>query len=248
MRLGLGLSICDVRGSASVFNPATLSLTGWWRASYAASPWVGTASAGTSGTRDLTEATNPPAAGSALNSLTPADFDGTNDRFYVHAWTSLFSLAAGTAVVLFNADADAAEITTNGYDEPTLIGSADGNASMGLSVHISGGTTHRVRAHIRDSGGYKTRVQTYSLSSWNLATLRWDSSNMKLDLNSLSTQTIACGAIPSCTNNTLFGNNYTGTLFFNGRIAEFMTAQTALADADVTNIKTYVNSRYGLAL
>src|SRR5690606_13622046 len=54
-------------------------LTGFWRGSFSGSPWVGTASAGSSGTRDLTEATNPPSTGAAQNGYVPADFDGTND-------------------------------------------------------------------------------------------------------------------------------------------------------------------------
>lgn len=247
MNLGLGLRLTNIIGGAP-YTPAIDSWTIWNRVAYAGSPWTGTASAGSSGSRDLTEATNPPSVGSALNGFDTADFDGTNDRFYVHAWTDLFSLAAGTCIVLFNADAAAAEITTNGYDEPTLVGSADGNASMGLSVHISGGSTYRVRAHVRDSGGYKTRVQTITLSSWNLACMRWDSTNLKLDLNSLSTSSVACGAIPDCPNNTLFGNNYTGTLFFNGKIAEILCAQTAITDAKLLQIKTYMNTRYGLSL
>ena len=32
----------------------------------------------------MTEATNPPATGSAVNGLTPADADGTNDKIWIH--------------------------------------------------------------------------------------------------------------------------------------------------------------------
>lgn len=51
------------------FDPATLSLTGWWRAGgYAAAAtgtWTGRTSAGTSGLRSLTQATNFPSASTA---------------------------------------------------------------------------------------------------------------------------------------------------------------------------------------
>lgn len=249
MRLGLGLSLSNVRGGgAAAYDPADDAWTLWQRASYGGSPWAGTASAGTSGSRSLTEATNPPAVGTAVNGLTPTDHDGTNDRFFVHAWTDLFTLGAGTCIVLFNADAAAAETTTLGYDEAQLVGSTDGSGSWGLSVHTSGGTTQRVRAHLRDSGGYKTRVQTFTLGAWNLACMRWNSTTMTLDLNSLSTSSIACGAVASMTGNTIFGNSYNGAVFYDGKMAEILCAQTAISDAKLAQVKEYVNARYALAL
>jgi hypothetical protein len=52
---------------ASSFNPATLSLTGWWSAgNYVSGTYTGSASAGTSGGRNLTEATVPPAVASGV--------------------------------------------------------------------------------------------------------------------------------------------------------------------------------------
>jgi hypothetical protein len=248
MRLGLGLGLTNVRGGAApVFDPATLSLTGWWRASYSASPWVGTASAGSSGSRNLTEATNAPSVGAAVSGYDPAEFDGVNDRFFNIAWTTLFSAGAGSVAVIFNADTAAAESSGLGYDEPTLIG--DGSSgNFGLSVHTTGGVTRRVRAHFLDGGGYKTRVQTISLSTWNLAVMRWDSANMTLNLNSLAASSVACGALSGAAGNALVGLNYTAAAAYDGKIAEIICSQSAWDDATVTSIKSYVNARYGLAL
>ena len=60
--------------AASAFDPATLALTGWWRSGgYVSGTWTGIASAGTSGGRNLVEATNPPAvAPSSIVCTVPA--------------------------------------------------------------------------------------------------------------------------------------------------------------------------------
>jgi hypothetical protein len=80
-RLGLRRSHLVPASGGAVFDPATLSLTGWWRAAYAGSPWAPTASAGTSGTanRDLgvDSGAATPSVGTALNGLDTADFDGS---------------------------------------------------------------------------------------------------------------------------------------------------------------------------
>jgi hypothetical protein len=64
---------------ASSFNPATLSLTGWWSAgNYVSGTYTGSASAGASGGRNLTEATVPPAvaSGVGLKLTVPANVAG----------------------------------------------------------------------------------------------------------------------------------------------------------------------------
>src|SRR6267142_3229718 len=67
---------------APAFTPADLSLSAWFRASYTSPPpWVGRASAGTSAAKNLTTAASSvtdPSAGTAVNGLTPAHFDGTD--------------------------------------------------------------------------------------------------------------------------------------------------------------------------
>src|SRR5678815_176148 len=92
-----------------VFNPATLFLTGWWRGSYSASPWVGTASASSSGSNNASEATTPPAAGATVNGFAPVDFDGVDDLLRADGTLdTYFATNAWTVSVLFNADTAAA--------------------------------------------------------------------------------------------------------------------------------------------
>ena len=56
--------------------------SGFWRADHIefdGSPWKGVGTRGYALGRDLSEATNPPSAGTAQNGYVPAQFDGTND-------------------------------------------------------------------------------------------------------------------------------------------------------------------------
>lgn len=62
----------------SIFDPASLALTGWWRTNtYAWGTWTGVASAGTSGTRNMTEATVRPAPTDVVDVLPPVKAAGT---------------------------------------------------------------------------------------------------------------------------------------------------------------------------
>ncbi len=62
----------------SAFDPASLALRGWWRTgTYAYGTWTGVASAGSSGTRDMTEATLRPEQTDVVDILPPAKAAGT---------------------------------------------------------------------------------------------------------------------------------------------------------------------------
>ncbi len=241
MRLGLGLYLSSLQSVGSSYDPAGLPLTGWWRASYAGSPWTGTASAGSSGSKNLTEATNPPAAGTAVNGLTPAAFDGTNDRLAnATAMSSIFTAAAGTFVVIAKTNAAAAP-AAGPYDDPTFF-SDPAIGAVGLGWNTSG-----VRAFLTD-GSYKTATIAQGTGSWFMACMRWDSANLSLDINGGATTNVAAGAISNVTGTLRIGANYAAAAFLNGSILEVMTAASKLTDTDRNNIKSYFNARYALSL
>lgn len=80
--------------AASAYDPADLSLNGWWRDdTYATGTWTGVASAGGSGSRNLTEGTNPPSllTGVTLAVVAPAKAAGQYPVAVRNAdgWTSL---------------------------------------------------------------------------------------------------------------------------------------------------------------
>lgn len=221
--------------------PASLSLTGWWRASYSGSPWVGTASAGSSGSRDLTEATNPPATGSALNGLTPADFDGVNDLLTnATTLTDYITASAYFGWVLFNADTVSGGSAFNG---PNII--ADTGGFWGVAVFDLGGTPTVGPWHW--DGGAKNALATISTGAWNLACWRYDGVDIRLKLNSGSIVTTAAGSVSTLTGTMEVGNGFSA-IFIDGRVAEIGLMASAGTDALFDDIRSYVNTRYALSL
>lgn len=229
-----------------MFDPATLALTGWWRASYAGSPWVPTASAGTSGANgNLTEATNPPATGAAVNGLTSADFDGAASRLGNASTMATLFDADGSLAVLFYADTATADSgATNPYTLPQLLGSADDYICLAFG---SGGV--RFGFYATAYGTWESAAVTAATGAWHLAQAKFDGANYSVRVDSGAWTTTAHAYSPDLGAGPLImGRNGGGTVFFDGRILEAFTSDAALADADFNSIKSYVNSRYALSL
>lgn len=226
------------------FDPATLSLTGWWRGSFASSPWAGTASAGGSGARDLTEATNPPAVGTAQNGYDPADYDGTNDLIGSASELSVFvNDTTGSCWVLFRADTAAVSAgATVRVEDPGIISQDGGGVVWAITYSTSG-----VCALIYDVV-YQEIVIAAATGSYHLAQMKWDGTDLFFRLNSGSWQSIACtGLLTGNTGALVTGKNY-GASHFDGRILDMGITDIVLTDTEFDNVKLYINSRYGLSL
>ncbi len=226
--------------SSAVFDPATLSLTGWWRANYGGAPWTPTASAGSSGGNGNLIAGTAPGTGTAQNGKTPADFNGTTHRLVsATATTSFVSQAAGTIVAVFLSDT--ANAQSAGYDDPTVL--TNGNVEFAMTFTSAG-----VSALAYD-GGYRVVNATCGTGAYHIAMARWNSSIVGVTVDSGAEQTLSAGALASLTADTLIcGSNYASGAFFDGRLLDLMVTNTALTAANFTNIKAYANSRYGLSL
>jgi hypothetical protein len=227
-------------------SPAALALTGWWRASYEGSPWVGTDSGGSdlSGNRDLTPSGNGAATiGALLNGFTTADFNGTpvTGQGMVNNTTApvMVTKPAGTIVVLFNADTASAP-TGLIFDDVALY--VDSNADNGLTFTTSGVTAFGY------DGTFKAATAACATGGYHLAMCRWDGVNVGLTLDSAVEVTTACGALTILTGSVQVGTGYLATNNFDGKIVEVLVAPTTLSNADYALIKAYVNLRYGLAL
>jgi hypothetical protein len=239
--LGLGLGL-TMRGSggSGLLDPAALSLTGWWRGAYSGSPWVGTASAGSSGSRNLTEATNPPAVGTALNGYATADFGGTNSVLSGAALSTYLNASAFSLWVLFNADA-AASSAGGHYASPYLFG--DSATYMFLSFDSDG-----LNVRVSDGATFPTVTVACATSGWHLGQVVYGSSTIGLRVDGGAWSTSAtCAAISDLTSTTRTGLSYSGNAF-DGRIAEIGVANSAIALASFDDVLTYTRSRYSLAL
>jgi len=233
-----------LKSSEAVYDPAVLSLTGWWRASYSGSPWAGTASAGGSDLIELAEATDPPATGAAVNGYTPADFDGTNDLLTANAASNALFGGSGSFVCLLYADA---AVTDGGagtfyqygtlFSDPTNAEACFGLSNSGFIASVLDSTVNYIEASTACATG-----------GWHLAQCKFDGSNLKVRVDSGSWSSVGFSTFtPITPSNHQAGKSYGGS-YFNGRILEIMTADSALADGDFDNIKSYVNSRYALSL
>jgi hypothetical protein len=222
------------------FNPATLPLAGWYRASYTGTPWTPTASAGTSGTNDdMTEATFPPTVGVAVNSFTPADFDG--HRLQGAGFNSYCSGPAGTVVALFYADTATAEAGF-AYNDPAIVSDTINGFNLGFS---DGG----VGLAFYDGGWkYPTKVPC-STNTWNMAVARWNGSTVEISVNGGAWSSIAASDMLISAHALAFGFvQIASVAYLDGKILEVMTAQATLSDVDIANIKSYFETRYGITL
>lgn len=248
MRIGLGLSISlgqRYGSGAAAFDPATLSLSGWWRADFA-DPWTPTASAGTSGGNgDLVGGGLPPTSGTTVNGHAPADYDGANDRMETAAQgDDLWTLTDGTTVALINADALAADAGAGAPYANAAIVTLSGAGFCMMGVSADG-----LRCAVNNGGYVEPTAVPFSTGSWVMAVMRWGSGTLGQSINLGTEETVGVagpGALDTYT--VLTGCNFNAGVFFDGKVLEIMTAPTRLSDANLLSIKSYFNSRYGLAL
>lgn len=233
-------------GGASVFNPATLSLSGWWRGSYSASPWSGTASAGGSGSQSLSELSTPPAVGAAVNGFTPVSFDGVDDQLSGASTSTFVSASAYFWWALFySAATGGSNAIAGAYLNPGLF--SDSGGWLNAALRNNAGTEYVQVLHA-DSGRVGNE-HAISLNTWNLVCARYDGSNIRSKLNSGSVVvSAAVGAVGNVAVTLYAGRNFDGSARMTGRILDFGFMSTAESDARFDDIKSYANARYALSL
>jgi len=235
-----GLTDAAVDGDAALqAGPADLALTGWWRASYASGAWLGTASAGTSGTNVLTEAVSAPATGAAVNGLLPAAFDGANDRLANPTTIgTLLSASAWSAAALVWVDA-VSTTPVGGYTE--IVADSRGFWSIGT---WNNGTPRAVVTQY--NAGQKYVDTAITLGAWNLVQAKLEGGSLRIRVNNGAWTTTVAGNIGVVTGTLIVGRNYSSSQFFRGKMLELMLAGTALPDPTFDRIRSYLSARYGL--
>ncbi len=238
------VTYCEYRyGLNLAWTPAILSLTGWWSTDFSASPWVGTASGGTSGSHDLTAAFNVPTAGTAVNGHVPAAFDGINQRITGTTISTYISATAGGVAVLFYANTAAADAPiTTAYASPGLFTGDGGGTFFAISFDAGG-----VKASFYDGPWEEIQIPT-STGAWHLAQVKWDGVHLKARVDSSDWYSIAATTIGDLSYSVIVGTDYGGIEFLDGDIAEIMTCNTTPTDNDFDNIKQYCMTKYGLTL
>lgn len=237
--LGLGLSLGQQRGggSAPAFDPATLSLSGYWEAPYTGSPWVGLTSAGTSLGKDLAEGTNPPTAVDG-----EADFDGTNDQLVGAAMSNFITDAAYSGWALVNVDAIATDSTPVPFDNDAIV--SDSSSRWFVYLRSSGlvGLQHQQST----TADRIIVTTTFSTGAKKLVQWRYDGVNIQIRVNDGAWQSTAAASLLTDGMAGAFnvGRNYNAGRLLNGKMHALATSKVCLTDEQFDN----VYSRYAALL
>ena len=232
-------------GGGPAYDPSSEALTGYWQGdnySNITGTWTGTASAGSSGSHDLTEATAPlrPGVGS-LNGFTTVSYDGIDDKLGSASAISTFvNVAAWRARVVFKV----ASFTTNNagyYQNGPLL--CDDGQYWGL--HIKGsGASGTIYAYVWD-GAQQGASASISTGTWYVVDAWYDGTNINMNVNGSAGTPDTSGSIQTATNVLKAGAR--SPYFFNGEIAEAL-----LIDSDNTGTVTpatylaYAQARYAI--
>ena len=228
---------------STTFDPSTFAWGGWWRASYAASPWAGAASAGSSSGRSLTETTNPATAGSAVNGYTPANLNSTTTKLNGSgvAWIGQSSY---TMMALVKLTAYAGSTQTNPYDYPFIVADTPGNWGMYV-------TTTGVGLYHNDTAvGVKSITAAMTSSAWHLVVATYDGTNITIFIDGVqSAQLAAIDLDPTYPSAPIYvGQNYAGAQHVACQLLELGLSGNAMTVAQMSGMKSSFNARYGLSL
>lgn len=232
----------------SSFSLSSLPLSGFWEPAFGGSPWVGSASAGASSGRNLTEATTPATAGTAINGQVPASFNGTNKKLTSAINLSSFvSTTEGTAAAVFKVTGITGG-STNGYDNPAIFSDlAGGN----LGLHLGGAGNDKVIAYLFDSiAGAKKVEFTVSPGNVYFIQFRWKASSgiCEARLNGGTWTALSGGAFTSIAGTLAalcaMGRDYSQVKFLDADVGTMFFASTSLVDADLNNARTYLSAQY----
>ncbi len=233
-------------GGPGIIDLATLNLNAWWPGPYAASPWEGAASGGSSGTRDLTEATNPPSASTELNGVASALFDGTNDILntglsLANLMTSTVGWGWGVAEVISASGNDGAATP---YNNQHIL--RDAGSYFGLTVRSSG----KLQLYTHDAGGWDAVEEDIPIGTNTPFVYLWKMTDgaIYLKVNDGDwTSGVARAAIDNTGFSTTIGGPSFVSTFFNGRIWEIAYGAGAVPPEDTfTSIRLTLEDTYGL--
>lgn len=238
-------------GAPATFDLTTLPWSILLLPDYAGSPWVSTASAGTSGSRTFAGVT-PPSAAPAVNGHVGARCNGTSQSLKsTDDADVLMSTAAYTIAMLVNlgtpSPSDPDDVNLGPYDYDQLIASP-GYGKFGIAYTSSG-----VRAWHADTGGtfYKTDWKTCPSGQFAMVAVTYNGTTLSIDVNqSGAPKTIPAGHVHLTTSPTiqmLLGLNYF-TNFLGMDVMAVCVAPTALSGADLDNVKIAFEDIIGSSL
>lgn len=236
------------------FDPASLAFTSWFRGSYVSLPWNGTASAGASNT--FKEASNPgqPLVGRSKGGFDSILYDTVvsgNESRSVPQLIADSSLVAGSSVITTSAYTIMGMVWLETASAPLLHAYLDralliADAHWGVVFNTDGiNVFHFVPGDPGPDGNFPHVAAAMSTGAWHFFCIRYDGTNVQIDVDSTAGTPTALGQISGLTQ-TLSTGRWSATASFDGfNMMERATLQTAISDANRNNYKAYLNARYG---
>lgn len=231
------------------FDPATLALTGWWRGSYVAPPWSGTASAGISGTNTFFSFGVPfgdPGVGVTVNGYDSVDFPGSNELLFADGDVDTYFDAgsfSGWTLVYIDAISSNSGIW---FLNDTIIGSHS-SARFGIYLKDDGAGTVLVGVNCFTGSG-DTAVETaITTGAWHLVQWRCDGATLEIRVDDGSWASVASTGIDVLTFNMKVGSG-AGDVYFNGKALDIGLTDIVLNDTQFDDVLSYARTRYALSL
>lgn len=235
MRLGLGLSIGSrpAPSSSPIFDPATLSGSGWWKPDYSTSPWVGSPGGNLAGG-------SAPTTGTAVNGAVPARLNGaTQNLASASAISSFLSSTAFGFAALVKASAVPSDPGAGSRNTARVLMS-DGAASgyWGITLTSSGPC-----AYVYD-GAYKDVIASGTvLDTWIAVFATLAGGALSVAANGGAYATTAVTDIDVMTGVLTLGAGFGGTLFA-GDVLEIHTRATAWTTEERADLYSYLKATY----
>jgi hypothetical protein len=221
---------------------ASLDLNRYFIAPYTTPTWSGSASAGISATKSLTDATNPATAGAALNGLTTARFDGVND---VMLDANTFSHSyQPNLYMMFLINPTTLDAPTSADNDPALYG--DQYAYARVTITTSGVA---VRILSAEGPAVTSAYVAAPLATWTLVRIKMDGKKVYIAKNSDAFDAGTTCSLPAALSGPArFGKSADSTNFFHGDIAAILRTGEDLDEATFLGIKAELNTVFGLSL
>lgn len=198
---------------------------------------------GSANTKDLAQATggNQPKFYSAvIGSLPAIRFDGTDDYLdsAVTGFWSAFSLGAGTGFVVAIAN-------SAGAGSDCVIGNQGGTQYIRLEYDHAGLQYQQI---LNTSGGTKTVSKAATRDAVHVVSFVYDSTNQKAGVDDTKDSALASSAAGAAITdgNLRIGRAAAGS-YFQGDIAEVITYNRALTQAERLGVEAYLHNKYGLS-
>lgn len=235
-----------VGGRSGTFDPAELPLTGWWRAERdpalgydGAGLWKGTKSAGSSGSRNLTEGALYPAAGN-LNGMRTAVFNGsilTGDLM-----ANLIALDAWS----FWMHVNVTSIATNIAGAYNNDGAASEHSAgdWGIYFESGGGVGDPLVLAYQYDGADNEAYTPIVLNRFGTVQSKYDGANLWVRYNRGPWVPNEAGAIPQLFDAVQFGRSYDNAHYSTMTVADIGFTDRTLSNLTFDQIVSYNGARY----